>query len=185
MRVDVGPLGGSLLDVAVIINNTATVLTPSIATQCGFSMKSDPFGNALIYVSLQNCFAQNVEDKMFTTALQLRLHGNQFAEDELYQVEETCRYDTWASREVICDYNYIEVSVKRAAPDEFPLHGHPFSSSNSRRAAEKMPMDVGFRATTVVFFAQEGEKPMSLADAQKRGYGIGNTPTRLVLRSPV
>ncbi|MEQ2244099.1 hypothetical protein ILYODFUR_013669 [Ilyodon furcidens] len=185
MRVNVGPLGGSLLDVAVIINNTATVLTQSIATQCGFSMKSDSFGNALIYVSLQNCFAQNVEDEMFTTALQLRLHGNQFAEDELYQVAETCRYDIWASREVICDYNYIEVSVHRAAPDEFPLHGHPFSSSNSRRAAEKMPMDAGFRATTVVFFAQEEEKPMSLADAQKRGYGIGNTPTRLVLRSPV
>lgn len=54
---------------------------------------------------------------MFTTALQLRLHGNQFAQDELYQVTETCQYDVWASREVICDYNYIEVSIGGLGPD--------------------------------------------------------------------
>uniref|UniRef100_M4ATJ3 Uncharacterized LOC102233503 n=1 Tax=Xiphophorus maculatus TaxID=8083 RepID=M4ATJ3_XIPMA len=188
MRVDVGPLGGSLLDVAVIINNTAIVVTPSIAAQCGFSMKSDSFGNALIYISLQNCFAQNVDDELFTTALQLRLQGNQFSQEEVYQVAETCQYDVWASREVICDYNYMEVSVNRAIPEDFPLPGHPIHSSkpsNPRRAAEKRSMDAGFKATTVVFFTPEGEKPMSLLAAQQRGYGIGNTPTRLVLRSPM
>uniref|UniRef100_A0A3Q2C8V5 Zona pellucida protein AX 2 n=1 Tax=Cyprinodon variegatus TaxID=28743 RepID=A0A3Q2C8V5_CYPVA len=136
-------------------NNTAVLLTPSIATQCGFSMKHDQFGNALIYISLQNCFSQN--DKTFTTALQLHLHGNQFVKGELHQVVETCQYNAWASREVICDYNYME----------------------------KQPVDLGFRATTVVFFTPEGEKPMSVADAQRRGYGIRNTPTRLVLRSPM
>ncbi|XP_054910138.1 uncharacterized protein LOC129375232 [Poeciliopsis prolifica] len=188
MRVDVGPLGGRLLDVAVIMNNTAIVVTPSIAAQCGFSMKSDSFGNALIYISLQNCFAQNVNDELFTTALQLRLQGNQFSPEEVYQVAETCQYDVWASREVICDYNYMEVSVKRATPEYFPLPGHPIyglKPSNPRRAAEKRSMDAGFKATTIVFFTPEGEKPMSLLAAQQRGYGIGNTPTRLVLRSPM
>uniref|UniRef100_A0A3Q2C8S9 Zona pellucida protein AX 2 n=1 Tax=Cyprinodon variegatus TaxID=28743 RepID=A0A3Q2C8S9_CYPVA len=141
----------------VEVDNTAVLLTPSIATQCGFSMKHDQFGNALIYISLQNCFSQNVEDKTFTTALQLHLHGNQFVKGELHQVVETCQYNAWASREVICDYNYME----------------------------KQPVDLGFRATTVVFFTPEGEKPMSVADAQRRGYGIRNTPTRLVLRSPM
>uniref|UniRef100_A0A3Q2DP58 Zona pellucida protein AX 2 n=1 Tax=Cyprinodon variegatus TaxID=28743 RepID=A0A3Q2DP58_CYPVA len=140
-----------------LLDNTAVLLTPSIATQCGFSMKHDQFGNALIYISLQNCFSQNVEDKTFTTALQLHLHGNQFVKGELHQVVETCQYNAWASREVICDYNYME----------------------------KQPVDLGFRATTVVFFTPEGEKPMSVADAQRRGYGIRNTPTRLVLRSPM
>lgn len=45
---------------------------------------------------------------MFSTALHLRVHGHLF-EDELYQVAETCQYDAWASREIICDYNYMEV----------------------------------------------------------------------------
>uniref|UniRef100_A0A3B3XDR7 ZP domain-containing protein n=1 Tax=Poecilia mexicana TaxID=48701 RepID=A0A3B3XDR7_9TELE len=188
MRVEVGPLGGSLLDVAVIMNNTAIVVTPSIAAQCGFSMKRDLFGNALIYISLQNCFAQNVDDELFTTALQLRLQGNQFSQEEVYQVAETCQYDVWASREVICDYNYMEVSVRRATPEDLPLSGHPLhpsKPSNPHRAAEKRSMDAGFEATTVVFFTPEGEKPMSVIAAQQRGYGIGNTPTRLVLRSPM
>ncbi|PWA27738.1 hypothetical protein CCH79_00000449 [Gambusia affinis] len=139
------------------------------------------------------------DDELFTTALQLRIQGNQFSQEEVYQVAETCQYDVWASREVICDYNYMEVSIKRATQDDFPLPEHPIHGSkpsNPRHAAEvnsrdcltlsgKRSMDTGFKATTVVFFTPEGEKPMSLLAAQQRGYGIGNTPTRLVLRSPM
>ncbi|XP_013871161.1 uncharacterized protein LOC106522629 isoform X3 [Austrofundulus limnaeus] len=184
MRVDVGPLGGNLLEVAVVINNTAVVLTPSLATQCGFSMKTDKLGNALIYVSLQNCFAQNVDDKMFSTALQLRTHGN-LHEDELYQVAESCYYDAWASREIICDYNYMEVSVKRATPEEYAIPQTGPRSISPRQAAEKPPLDSSFSLTNIVFFTPAGEKTMSVTTAQKNGYGIGNTPTRLVLRSPM
>nr|XP_015802920.2 uncharacterized protein LOC107377668 [Nothobranchius furzeri] len=185
MRVDVGPLEGNYLEVAGIINNSAVVLTPSLASQCGFSMKTDQLGNALIYVSLQNCFTQNMEDKMFTTALQLRVQGG-----EVYQVAETCSYDSWASREIFCDYNFMEVSVRRAALDDYALPEHTIPKTGSkttsfRRAAEKRPLDAGFRVTTVVFSTPGGEIPMSVADVQKRGYGIANTPTRLVLRSPL
>lgn len=87
MRVNVGPLGGNLLEVAVVISeltflnfsllcltfssltvpifpsssdNSAILLTPSLASQCGFSVKIDQLGNTMIYASLQNCFAQNV-----------------------------------------------------------------------------------------------------------------------------
>ncbi|TMS12097.1 Zona pellucida sperm-binding protein 2 [Larimichthys crocea] len=188
MRVNVGPLGGNLLEVAVVINNSAILLTPSLASQCGFSMKIDQLGNAMIYASLQNCFAQNVEDKVFTTTLNLRLHGNQMVEDELYQVAETCQYTTWASREIVCDRSYMEVSVKRAAPDDYGLPEHPILGANSkfgdpRRAAEKQSIDAGFRITTLVFYTP-GEKLMNVVEAQRNGYGITNTATRLVLRSP-
>ncbi|XP_044185804.1 uncharacterized protein LOC122965693 [Thunnus albacares] len=187
MRVDVGPLGGNLLEVAVVVNNSDILLTSSLASQCGFSMTIDQLGNAMIYASLQNCFAQNVEDEAFTTTLNLRLHGNQMGEDELYQVAETCHYPAWASREIVCDRNYMEVSVKRAVPDDYVLPEHPVSGTNSkfgdpRRAAEKQPIDAGFRITTLVFFTPE-ERIMKVTEAQSRGYGIANTPSRLVLRS--
>ncbi|XP_069014802.1 uncharacterized protein [Embiotoca jacksoni] len=188
MRVDVGPLGGNLLEVVVVMNNSAVLLTPSVASQCGFSMKIDKLGNAMIYASIQNCFAQNVKDEIFTTALHLRLHGNRLVEDELYQVAETCRYTAWASREIICDHNYMEVSVKRAAPGDYALPDHPFPEANPkfghfRRAAEKWRLDPGFRIRTIVFFTPE-EKIMKVAEAQRSGYGITNTPSRLLLRSP-
>ncbi|XP_072219007.1 uncharacterized protein [Leuresthes tenuis] len=188
MRVAVGPLGGKLLEVAVSINNSVVVLTPSLASQCGFRVKTEKPGNPLIYASLTNCFAQNVKDKMFTTTLQLRVHGNPFAEDELYQVTETCHYTAWASREIVCNHNSMEVSVKRASPHDYILPKLPIplvdsQSVTSRRAAEKLPTDAGFQMTTVVFFTPAGEKTMSVADAHRNGYGIGNTPTRLVLRS--
>ncbi|GAA6228835.1 uncharacterized protein LOC108895975 [Lates japonicus] len=188
MRVDVGPLGGNLLEVAVVVNDSAILLTPSLASQCGFSIKINQLGNAVIYASLQNCFAQNAGDKAFTTTLTLRLHGNRMVEDELYQVAETCQYAAWASREIVCDRNYMEVSVKRAAPDDYALPEHPVQGTNPkfgdpRRAAEKQTIDAGFRITTIVFYTPV-EKVMGVTEAQRSGYGIANTPSRLVLRSP-
>uniref|UniRef100_A0A4W6F5T4 ZP domain-containing protein n=1 Tax=Lates calcarifer TaxID=8187 RepID=A0A4W6F5T4_LATCA len=154
------------------INDSAILLTPSLASQCGFSIKINQMGNAMIYASLQNCFAQNVGDKAFTTTLTLRLHGNRMAEDELYQVAETCQYAAWASREIVCDRNYMEVSVKRAAPDDYALPENP-----------KQTIDAGFRITTIMFYIPV-EKVMGVTEAQRSGYGIANTPSRLVLRSP-
>ncbi|XP_037305482.2 uncharacterized protein LOC119195016 [Pungitius pungitius] len=181
MRLDVGPLGGNLLEVSVL-NNSTTVLTQRLASQCGFSVKIDNLGNALIFVSLQNCFADNVNDESFTTTINLRLHGNQMLEDELYQVTKTCPYIAWASREIVCERNYMEVSVKsvspgRPVPDDVTVGG-------PKSAAEKRPLDAGFTIKALVFFTPE-ERMMKVNEARRRGYGISNTPTRLVLRAPL
>uniref|UniRef100_G3P5P7 ZP domain-containing protein n=1 Tax=Gasterosteus aculeatus aculeatus TaxID=481459 RepID=G3P5P7_GASAC len=90
------------------INNSTNLLTQSLASQCGFSMKIDQLGNAMIFASLQNCFAENV----------------------------------------------------------------------------KRPSDAGFTIKALVFFTPE-ERIMKVKEAQRRGYGISNTPTRLVLRAPL
>nr|XP_020497182.1 uncharacterized protein LOC109989675 [Labrus bergylta] len=154
MRVDVGPLGGKILEVAAVMNNATIFLTPSMASQCGFSMTVCQFGNARIYASLQNCFVQSEDDTAFTTTLKLHLHGNRMGEDEVYQVSETCLYTTWASREIVCERNYMEVSMKRAAPDDYVLPKHPAKGANSRfgdprRDAEKHP-EAGSRMNTLI-----------------------------------
>ncbi|XP_054475063.1 uncharacterized protein LOC129107587 [Anoplopoma fimbria] len=184
MRVDVGPLGGTLLEVSVVYNNSAILLTPSLASQCGFSVKMNQLGNAMIFASLQNCFAQNVNDEAFTTKLNLRLHGSWMVEDELYQVAETCKYTSWASREILCDRNYMEVSVKMAAPADYDLPEHPVSVGDLQQAAKKRHIGAGFGIKTIVFFTPE-ERVMKVTEAQRKGYGISTTPTRLVLRSPL
>uniref|UniRef100_A0A673BMT3 ZP domain-containing protein n=1 Tax=Sphaeramia orbicularis TaxID=375764 RepID=A0A673BMT3_9TELE len=133
-------------------------------------MKIDPLGDAIVYASLQNCFALNVEDKVFKTVLNLRLYGNQMVEDELYQVAETCYYTDWAAREIICDRNYMEASERsRTFRGQLQMI---ISSRNNK----------GFKITKVVFFTPE-ERIMEVTEAQRAGYEIANTPTRLTLRS--
>uniref|UniRef100_A0A665WE19 Uncharacterized LOC115038229 n=1 Tax=Echeneis naucrates TaxID=173247 RepID=A0A665WE19_ECHNA len=164
------------------INNSAILLTPSLASQCGFNVKTDQWGNTIIFASLQNCFAQNADDKIFTTMLSLRVHGNQVGEDEVHQVVETCQYPAWASREIICEHNYMEVSVKRAAPGDYAPPGNAVPGTNPKFSAPQT-IDGGFRITRLKFFSPV-EKTMSVTEAQRSGYGIVNSPSRLVLRSP-
>ncbi|XP_028253048.1 uncharacterized protein LOC114428649 [Parambassis ranga] len=184
IRVEFGPLGGNLLDVAAVVDNISIPLTKHLASRCGFSMRTDQQGNALISASIQNCFALNVKDETFTTILQLWLHG--LVKDEVYQVAETCHYTPWASREIICDPNYMEVSVKMAAPDEYALLEQPIPEPNSRfshlqQAAE--PPDAEFTMIAVVLYTPV-KKVMKVREINRRGYWIQNSPTRLIVRGP-
>ncbi|CDQ94946.1 unnamed protein product [Oncorhynchus mykiss] len=108
IRLSVAPL---FEEVDAVFNDTQIInLTPGLATQCGFSFKFDPMGNAMFFASLQNCFSQNMDDKMFSLVMQFRLPGNHMTEDPVYRVGKTCSYTPWTSREILCDRNYMEAS---------------------------------------------------------------------------
>ncbi|XP_077409480.1 uncharacterized protein LOC144039721 isoform X2 [Vanacampus margaritifer] len=173
LRVDVRLLPRQFLEVSVVVGNSAVKLTQSLATRCGFSMTHKQ-GTIMIYASLHNCFAQNTGSE-FTTVLNLRLHSNSMAQDAVHQVAETCHYSSQACREIVCERNYMEVSVKRTIPDVYslPPHATPIKTKL---------VDSGFRISSLVFFTPV-EKRMTLQEAHKAGYGVANTATRLVLRS--
>ncbi|XP_038818484.1 uncharacterized protein LOC120019235 [Salvelinus namaycush] len=122
---------------------------------------------------------------MFSLVMQFRLPGNHMTEDPVYRVGKTCSYTPWTSREILCDRNYMEVSVRRTLPDiqtvpEQPTGGPKARSGNFRRGAEAVAS--GYKMTAVVF--SPSKKVMSVDEVQRKGYAIANTPTRLVLRSP-
>ncbi|XP_056150118.1 uncharacterized protein LOC130124794 [Lampris incognitus] len=185
MQVRVGPVAGSLVIAAG--NNNSIPITPRLASQCGFSMKEDIHGTVMIFASLQNCFAQNQEDVAFTTTLNIDLHRDH-ATLEQYKVAETCQYAAWATREILCDRNYMEVSVRRTTQDAYALPEQPIygnKPSDQAAHAETWHSDPGMRIKSIVFHSTvHQEVAMTVHDAQERGYGIALTPTRLVLRSP-
>uniref|UniRef100_A0A674EMI8 Uncharacterized LOC115192376 n=1 Tax=Salmo trutta TaxID=8032 RepID=A0A674EMI8_SALTR len=159
------------------INDTQIInLTPGLATQCGFSFKFDPMGNAMFFASLQNCFSQNMDDKMFSLVMQFRLPGNHMTEDPVYRVGKTCSYTPWTSREILCDRNYMEAS-EQSMPQWRCLQ----SSLNDLSRAT-IAVASGYKMTAVVF--SPSKKVMNVDEVQRKGYAIANTPTRLVLRSP-
>ncbi|XP_029611821.1 uncharacterized protein LOC115195752 [Salmo trutta] len=137
-------------------------------------------GNAMFFASLQNCFSQNMDDKMFSLVMQFRLPGNHMTEDPVYRVGKTCSYTPWTSREILCDRNYMEVSVRRTLPDIQTVPEQPTGGPKARRGAEAVAS--GYKMTAVVF--SPSKKVMNVDEVQRKGYAIANTPTRLVLRSP-
>ncbi|RXN26748.1 zona pellucida sperm-binding 2-like isoform X2 [Labeo rohita] len=50
---------GSPLEVYAVNNTQTVLLTPHLAAQCGYTQKSDPWGNTIVSASLQSCFAEN------------------------------------------------------------------------------------------------------------------------------
>uniref|UniRef100_A0A8C8IHU9 ZP domain-containing protein n=1 Tax=Oncorhynchus tshawytscha TaxID=74940 RepID=A0A8C8IHU9_ONCTS len=168
IRLSVAPL---FEEVDAVFNDTQIInLTPGLATQCGFSFKFDPMGNAMLFASLQNCFSQNMVTlrTMFSLVMQFRLPGNHMTEDSVYRVGKTCSYTPWTSREILCDRNYMEAS-EQSMPQ--------WTCLQSRLQA----VASGYKMT-VVF--SPSKNVMNVDEVQRKGYAIANTPTRLVLRSP-
>ncbi|XP_026175094.1 uncharacterized protein LOC113137574 [Mastacembelus armatus] len=172
---------GNQLEVEAINGTQHIVLTPSLAAQCGYSMESDPWGNTRIYTSLMGCYVDNKEDTTFNVDLRLLMYGQSPSNVVTHHVTQTCHFSRWASREILCDRNYMEVSSYIAMPDA---------------EAKGQTQDVNDKLNTIsgALGAKQGIWKMTfhtpepvmmvLKEAEQAGYGAMMTSSRLVVRSP-
>ncbi|XP_047243393.1 zona pellucida protein AX 1 isoform X2 [Girardinichthys multiradiatus] len=171
---------GNQLEVEAINGTQYILLTPSLAAQCGYSMESDPWGNARIYTSLLGCYVSNKDDVMFTVGLKLKIYHHSPSDVASHDVAQTCSYTRWAPREILCDRNYMEVSTYMAPQAEAKGQKKVASQLNTipDQASEKVT-----GIWKITFFTPE---PMSmvLKEAQQAGHSAMTTSTRLVMRSP-
>ncbi|XP_016151256.1 uncharacterized protein [Sinocyclocheilus grahami] len=160
-------------------------VTPSLAAKCGFSIDSDPWGNYKVFASLFNCFAANEDDSVFDVDMRVRVHGVK-AEQDVFEVAKTCHHDQWASREVLCTRNYMEVSVNRLPEEITALHRRPVPRTkmfdNQWTSTVPEAATSRYNIWRMVFFTPD-QKAMVLEDALRTGYGVMTTRSRLVLRS--
>ncbi|XP_026089540.1 uncharacterized protein LOC113063394 [Carassius auratus] len=164
---------GSPLEVYAV-NNTHTVfLTPHLAAQCGYTQKSDPWGNLIVSGSQQSCFAENQGDKEFKVAMQFKLYEIPTLSEKVLEVSKSCSH-TMVSREILCETNYMEVSVRNALPEvkmvKEPVKAWPSLTPNLK--------------LWKILLYTPGEKAFHKDTLQAMGYSVSTSPTRLVMRSP-
>ncbi|XP_052666307.1 uncharacterized protein LOC128152246 [Harpia harpyja] len=89
-----------------------------------------------------------------------------------------CSYSSWASREIVCEENYMEVSVKTNVP----------AVSNDYTVAwmSALPetQNVAYQLWQLMFVSPSGRKRVTVSDAAKLGYSFNNTLSRVYLRAP-
>ncbi|XP_062304599.1 uncharacterized protein LOC134008992 [Osmerus eperlanus] len=177
---------GNLLEVDAINGTDVIPLTPRLAAQCGYSMESDPWGNTQIYSSLFGCYAGSKEAGTFSLGLNLRMSGDLKLDEATYVVTKTCNYRSLATRHILCERNYIEVSTQLFKPQiakNIMSHDDDFTDDAEQDSvkyyASASPNDIW----KLMFFTPE-PKVMLLNEAMAAGYGVKSTENRLVLRSP-
>ncbi|XP_034383777.1 uncharacterized protein LOC117727525 [Cyclopterus lumpus] len=169
---------GNALEVEAINGTQHIVLTPNLAAQCGYSMESDPWGNTRIYSSLLGCYVDNQDDQTFNVGLRLRMYGPSGSDVVTHDVTQTCSYTRWASREILCDRNYMEVSHHIATPEAK-------GQAQDVKQIDTIPDASGAAhgIWKLTFYTPEPVS-MVLREAEQAGYGAMVTSTRLVMRSP-
>ncbi|XP_028253686.1 zona pellucida sperm-binding protein 2-like [Parambassis ranga] len=176
---------GNQLEVEAINGTKHVVLTPSLAAQCGYSMESDPWGNTRIYTSLLGCYVDNKDDTTFNVGLKLRLYRHGPSNVVSHDVTQTCSYTRWASKEILCDRNYVEVSNYMAAPDSQRGTKRQPHNVKDDSQVNAIPNVSGASPSVwkITFFTPE-PVTMMLREAEQAGYSTMTTSSRLVMRSP-
>lgn len=152
-------------------------ITKQYAAKCGYNILIH-LGKVELRASYFSCHTENNDDEVFMFNFNMIVMDK--GKEVTYALNKTCSLPIpWSSREVTCEINYMEVSVRREVPcptvrtkkdDQqiFPL-GHGLSMSDwqvmFQRAGQHLP-------------------PMSLSKAQAQGYVFDFTDGRLVFRTP-
>ncbi|XP_031178343.1 uncharacterized protein LOC116066418 [Sander lucioperca] len=170
---------GNHLEVEAINGTQYILITPSLAAQCGYSMESDPWGNTRIYTSLLGCYVNNKEDA-FNVGLRLRMYSESQSDAISHDVTQTCSYTRWASREILCDRNYMEASTHMATPN---AKGQTLDVKDHSKLST-IPDASEALGIWKLTFNTPHPVTMVLREAEQAGYGAMATTTRLVVRSP-
>uniref|UniRef100_A0A3B4VD57 Zona pellucida protein AX 4 n=1 Tax=Seriola dumerili TaxID=41447 RepID=A0A3B4VD57_SERDU len=128
-----------------------------------------PKGNKIFWVSQ--------DDEVFT--FNFNLIANHEGKEVAYALNKTCSPSLpWSPREVTCEENYMEVSVRSEVPCASAAKKEDWNAVKSAHSSNTSDWQVTFQR------AEEQSMPMTLSDARKQGYVFDLTAGRLVFRTP-
>ncbi|XP_015715079.1 uncharacterized protein LOC107312296 isoform X2 [Coturnix japonica] len=155
------------------------LLDDKLASRCGYVLSEDVWGNPVFRASVLGCHVANEADELFSLTVNIKISS--FASMRAavtYTYPMYCSYSSWASREIVCEENYMEVSVKTDVP----------AVSNDYTVAwmSALPetQNVAYQVWQLMFVSPSGRKRILVSDAARLGYSFNNTLSRVYLRAP-
>ncbi|XP_069706556.1 zona pellucida sperm-binding protein 2-like isoform X1 [Phaenicophaeus curvirostris] len=155
------------------------LLDEKLASRCGYVLSEDVWGNPIFRASALGCHVANEADELFSLTVNIKVSSfSSMRAAVTYIYPMYCSYSSWASREIVCEENYMEVSVRTDVP----------AVSNDYTVAwmSALPeiQNVAYQQWQLMFVSPSGRKRIMVSDAAKLGYSFNNTLSRVYLRAP-
>ncbi|XP_025900724.1 zona pellucida sperm-binding protein 2-like isoform X2 [Nothoprocta perdicaria] len=154
----------------------------AMASQCGYTVTFNYWGNVEFRASALSCHSQSEKD-VFTVTIQIKAsHTPDMKNAATHLKTATCHYGPWSPRELVCEKNYMEVSVRKEVPQILP----DFIQDEPEDWALAFPEAKAGESSIwqIVFHQPEKKKALLVTDAWHAGYGLNTTDTRILLRIP-
>ncbi|NXC47787.1 ZP2 protein, partial [Penelope pileata] len=167
---------------AVDQSDIAWELDEVLASQCGYTVTYSSRNNIEFRASALSCHS-HLERDVFTVTIQVKVSRTPDMENATTHLKRaSCPYSPWSPREIVCETNYMEVSVRRGVSQTVKdiIQDEPEDWTLSFPEAKAG----GASVWRIVFHQPEEKRALLVSDAWRAGYGLNTTDTRILLRVP-
>ncbi|NWX07718.1 ZP2 protein, partial [Caloenas nicobarica] len=163
-------------------SGVAWELDEAMASQCGYSITYSNWSNIEFRASALSCHS-HLEKDVFTVTIQIKSSLTPDMKNVRTHLKNaSCPYSLCSTRELLCESNYMEVSVRREVPQTVKdfVQDEPEDWTFAFPEAKAQ----GASIWQIVFHQPEEKKALLVSDAWSAGYGLNTTDTRVLLRIP-
>ncbi|XP_052666298.1 uncharacterized protein LOC128152238 [Harpia harpyja] len=157
-------------------------LDETMASQCGYTVTYSNWSKIEFRASALSCHS-HLEKDVFVVTIQIKAsHTPDMKNATTHLKSASCYYGPWSPRELVCESNYMEVSVRL----EVPQTAKDFIQDEPEDWTLPFPEAKAGKASIwhIVFHQPEEKKALLVSDAWSAGYGLNTTDTRVLLRIP-
>ncbi|KAL0967513.1 hypothetical protein UPYG_G00253210 [Umbra pygmaea] len=152
------------------------------APRCGYTVSNfNMDGYTTLRASYFSCYTDNQDDEVFAFQFQITVTDSEGRQSR-YPLAQTCALPLpWSQREVICEEDYMEVTVGR----DVLCSTSEGTSKEGWERAHSVAQKTASSIWQVMFLKnKENVAAVSATEAQQLGYELRATTTRVVFRSP-
>ncbi|NWS08694.1 ZP2 protein, partial [Motacilla alba] len=163
-------------------SGTAWELDEAMAAQCGYTVTYTTWRGIQLCASALSCHS-HLEKDVFTVTIQIKAsHTPDMSNAATHLKSASCHYGPWSPREIICENNYMEVSVRREVPQTIK----DFVQDEPEDWTLEFPEAKAEEASIwqIVFHQPEEKRALLVSNAWSAGYGLNTTDSRVLLRVP-